>query len=92
MHLSLCSIEDILAETDSDEDEDEKPKKGQKKLVKKKGQAWLKEGISDEPLNFLDPKVSQRVLGKRPIQPLDLMVDHCNQYGLNILVLYQMVI
>lgn len=63
LYLSLCSIEDILAETDSDSDEDEKPRKGQKKPVRK-GQAWLKEGISDEPLNFLDPKAAQRVLGK----------------------------
>lgn len=29
-----------------------------------KGRAWLKEGEEDDPLNFLDPKVSQRVLGK----------------------------
>lgn len=62
--MSPCSIEDILAETDSaDSDEDEKPKKGLKKPMK--GQAWLKEGVSDEPLNFLDPKAAQRVLGKR---------------------------
>lgn len=63
--LFPCSIEDILAETDSaDSDEDEKPKKGLKKPMKK-GQAWLKEGVSDEPLNFLDPNAAQRVLGKR---------------------------
>lgn len=67
-NLCLCSIEDILAETDSaDSDEDEKPKKGQKKVVKKKSQAWLKEGVSDEPLNFLDPKAAQRVLCKSPL-------------------------
>uniref|UniRef100_A0A8C2FJ70 Ribosomal RNA processing 12 homolog n=1 Tax=Cyprinus carpio TaxID=7962 RepID=A0A8C2FJ70_CYPCA len=65
LYLSLCSIEDILAETDSDSDEDEKPRKGQKKPVRK-GQAWLKEGISDEPLNFLDPKAAQRVLATNP--------------------------
>uniref|UniRef100_A0A8C2F0Z8 Ribosomal RNA processing 12 homolog n=1 Tax=Cyprinus carpio TaxID=7962 RepID=A0A8C2F0Z8_CYPCA len=59
------SIEDILAETDSDSDDDEKPKKGQKKPMKK-GQAWLKEGVSDEPLNFLDPKAAQRVLATNP--------------------------
>ncbi|KAK3554266.1 hypothetical protein QTP70_020128 [Hemibagrus guttatus] len=59
------SIEDILAETDSDS-EDEKPKKGQKKPVKQKAQAWLKEGVSDEPLNFLDPKAAQRVLSTNP--------------------------
>lgn len=70
------SIEDILAETDSDSDEDEKPKKGQKKLVKKKGQAWLKEGISDEPLNFLDAKAAQRVLATNPDMKKAPKVDH----------------
>lgn len=36
----------------------------QKKARKtQKGKAWLKEGEEDDPLNFLDPKVSQRVLG-----------------------------
>lgn len=57
------SIEDILAESDSDLSEDEG--KAQKKTGKvQKGRAWLKEGEEDDPLNFLDPKVSQRVLGK----------------------------
>lgn len=66
LFLCACSIEDILAETDSEDDsEDEKPKKGQKKPVKQKTKAWLKEGVSDEPLNFLDPKAAQRVLCKR---------------------------
>lgn len=56
------SIEDILAESDSDLSENEG--KAQKKTGKvQKGRAWLKEGEEDEPLNFLDPKVSQRVLG-----------------------------
>lgn len=43
----------------------------------------MKEGISDEPLNFLDPKAAQRVLGRRPIQPFDftnivisIMLEH----------------
>lgn len=58
-----CSIEDILAESDSDLSEDDG--KVQKKTGKaQKGRAWLKEGEEDDPLNFLDPKVSQRVLGK----------------------------
>lgn len=62
--LFVCfSIEDILAESDSDLSEDEG--KAQKKMGKvQKGRAWLKEGEEDDPLNFLDPKVSQRVLGK----------------------------
>lgn len=46
--------------------EDEGKTRGaQKKAGKQqKGRAWLKEGEEDDPLNFLDPKVSQRVLGK----------------------------
>lgn len=62
--LYVCfSIEDILAESDSDLSEEEG--KAQKKTGKvQKGRAWLKEGEEDDPLNFLDPKVSQRVLGK----------------------------
>lgn len=62
--LFVCfSIEDILAESDSDLSEDEG--KTQKKTGRvQKGRAWLKEGEEDDPLNFLDPKVSQRVLGK----------------------------
>uniref|UniRef100_A0A8C8H6L8 Ribosomal RNA-processing protein 12-like conserved domain-containing protein n=1 Tax=Oncorhynchus tshawytscha TaxID=74940 RepID=A0A8C8H6L8_ONCTS len=59
------NIEEILAESDSDMSDDERPKgaKTQKKPTKQKGRAWLKEGQGDEPLNFLDPTVSQRVLG-----------------------------
>lgn len=62
----LFSIEDILAETDSDMSEDEgQPRNAQKRAVKpRKARAWLKEGEDDDPLNFLDPKVSQRVLGE----------------------------
>lgn len=57
------SIEEILAESDSDLSEDEG--KAQKKMGRvQKGRAWLKEGEGDDPLNFLDPKVSQRVLCK----------------------------
>uniref|UniRef100_A0A8C7YIL2 Ribosomal RNA processing 12 homolog n=1 Tax=Oryzias sinensis TaxID=183150 RepID=A0A8C7YIL2_9TELE len=62
------SIEDILAESDSDLSEDEgKGRTAQKKTGKQqKGRAWLKEGEEDDPLNFLDPKVSQRVLATKP--------------------------
>lgn len=28
-----------------------------------RGQAWIREGDGDEPVNFLDPSVSQRVSG-----------------------------
>ncbi|XP_062319179.1 RRP12-like protein [Osmerus eperlanus] len=61
------SIEEILAESDSEPSDDEgKANKTQRKAGKQKGRAWLKEGQGDEPLNFLDPKVSQRVLATNP--------------------------
>ncbi|XP_059803243.1 RRP12-like protein [Hypanus sabinus] len=62
---SRDSIEDILAETDS-EDEGIEEKKALKKQPVQKKPAWLKEGGDDEPLNFLDPQVSQRVLATNP--------------------------
>ncbi|XP_026529245.1 RRP12-like protein [Notechis scutatus] len=62
------SIEDILADSDSDlEDETEKQKgRATRKVLRQQNQAWLKEGESDEPLNFLDPNVAHRVLATRP--------------------------
>ncbi|XP_035027985.1 RRP12-like protein [Hippoglossus stenolepis] len=69
------SIEDILAQSDSDLSEDEG--KAKKKPGKRqKGRAWLKEGEEDEPLNFLDPKVSQRVLATNPARKKSTKVDH----------------
>ncbi|KAM9365254.1 RRP12-like protein [Pholidichthys leucotaenia] len=72
------SIEDILAESDNDLSEDEgKPSTSQKKTAKQpKGRAWLKEGEEDDPLNFLDPKVSQRVLATNPGKKKSTKVEH----------------
>ncbi|KAI3363169.1 hypothetical protein L3Q82_011818 [Scortum barcoo] len=72
------SIEEILAESGSDLSEDEgKAGKAQKKTGKQqKGRAWLKEGEEDDPLNFLDPKVSQRVLATNPVLKKSAKVDH----------------
>uniref|UniRef100_A0A671YG28 Ribosomal RNA processing 12 homolog n=1 Tax=Sparus aurata TaxID=8175 RepID=A0A671YG28_SPAAU len=72
------SIEDILAESDSDLSEDEgKGGKAQKKAGKpQKGRAWLKEGEEDDPLNFLDSKVSQRVLATNPARKKSAKVEH----------------
>ncbi|XP_069574022.1 RRP12-like protein [Brachyistius frenatus] len=72
------SIEDILAESDSDLSEDErKPRNAYKKAGKQpKGRAWLKEGEEDDPLNFLDPKVSQRVLATNPGLKKSAKVEH----------------
>ncbi|KAM6442361.1 RRP12-like protein [Liasis olivaceus] len=62
------SIEDVLADSDSDlEDNTGKPKgRETRKVLRQQSQAWLKEGESDEPLNFLDPNVAHRVLATRP--------------------------
>ncbi|XP_068597259.1 RRP12-like protein [Brachionichthys hirsutus] len=72
------SIEDILAESDSDLSEDEgKAGNARKKSGKpQKGRAWLKEGGGDDPLNFLDPKVSQRVLATNPTMKKSGKVGH----------------
>ncbi|XP_007456265.1 PREDICTED: RRP12-like protein isoform X4 [Lipotes vexillifer] len=62
------SIEEILADSEDEEDEDEERSRGkeQQRLARQRGRAWLKEGGGDEPLNFLDPKVAQRVLATQP--------------------------
>lgn len=72
------SIEDILAESDSDLSEDEgKAGNAKKKAGKQqKGRAWLKEGEEDDPLNFLDSKVSQRVLATNPALKKSAKVEH----------------
>uniref|UniRef100_A0A8B9S599 Ribosomal RNA processing 12 homolog n=1 Tax=Apteryx owenii TaxID=8824 RepID=A0A8B9S599_APTOW len=60
------SIEEILADSEEEEEEEEHRGKEWKKQSWQRGQAWLKEGEEDEPLNFLDPNVSQRVLATEP--------------------------
>ncbi|XP_055503138.1 RRP12-like protein [Leucoraja erinacea] len=60
------SIEDVLLETDSDDEGTEEKRKDVKKRQVQKRPAWLKEGGDDEPLNFLDPQVAQRVLATNP--------------------------
>ncbi|XP_074089321.1 RRP12-like protein [Macrotis lagotis] len=70
------SIEEILADSE-EEEETEKPARGKdQKLARQKSRAWLKEGDGDEPLNFLDPKVSQRVLATQPKVSLKRRKDH----------------
>ncbi|XP_034040063.1 RRP12-like protein [Thalassophryne amazonica] len=72
------SIEDILAESDSElSDSEGKTQDVQKKAGKQqKGRAWLKEGAEDDPLNFLDAKVSQRVLATNPERKKNTKVEH----------------
>ncbi|NWI52355.1 RRP12 protein, partial [Calyptomena viridis] len=61
------SMEEILADSEDEEEEEERQQsKEWRKQARQKGQAWLKEGEEDEPLNFLDPNVSQRVLATKP--------------------------
>ncbi|KAM9052588.1 RRP12-like protein isoform 1-T1 [Megaptera novaeangliae] len=62
------SIEEILADSEDEEDEEEERSRGkeQQRLARHRSRAWLKEGGGDEPLNFLDPKVAQRVLATQP--------------------------
>ncbi|XP_017897018.1 PREDICTED: RRP12-like protein isoform X1 [Capra hircus] len=62
------SIEEILADSEDEEDKEEERSRGkeQRRLARQRSRAWLKEGGGDEPLNFLDPKVSQRVLATQP--------------------------
>ena len=54
-------------------DEEGEQEQSKKKRAKKtsvdsrastRGQAWIKEGGADEPINFLDPSVTQRVSGE----------------------------
>lgn len=63
----VLSIEEILADSEDEDSEEEDRIQGkeQRRLTRQRSQAWLKEGGGDEPLNFLDPKVAQRVLGKQ---------------------------
>ncbi|XP_067858888.1 RRP12-like protein [Heptranchias perlo] len=70
------SIEDILAETDSEEEGNGKGEKASKKQMHQKSRAWLKEGEEDEPLNFLDPKVAQRVLATEPDPRRKTKIQH----------------
>ncbi|XP_054238178.1 RRP12-like protein isoform X3 [Indicator indicator] len=62
------SMEEILADSEDEEEEEEERQQSKewRKQGRQKGQAWLKEGEEDEPLNFLDPNVSQRVLATKP--------------------------
>ncbi|CAM4584797.1 unnamed protein product [Lepidochelys olivacea] len=61
------SMEELLADSDSEEEEGERRGgREQRKQARQKSQAWLKEGEGDEPLNFLDPNVAQRVLATKP--------------------------
>ncbi|XP_078059872.1 RRP12-like protein [Mustelus asterias] len=70
------SIEEILAETDSEDEGNEKGAKATKKRLLQKSPAWLKEGEEDDPLNFLDQKVAQRVLATKPELRMKTNIKH----------------
>eukprot|EP00062_Callorhinchus_milii_P024100 gi/632983650/ref/XP_007908751.1/ PREDICTED: RRP12-like protein [Callorhinchus milii] len=69
------SINDILADTESDDEE-----AAQEREVwgarRQPNRAWLQEGQGDEPLNFLDPKVAQRVLATKPELNKNVKIKH----------------
>lgn len=62
------SIEEILADSEDEDNEEEERSqaKEQRRLTRQRSRVWLKDGGGDEPLNFLDPRVVQRVLATRP--------------------------
>uniref|UniRef100_A0A4W3ISL2 Ribosomal RNA processing 12 homolog n=1 Tax=Callorhinchus milii TaxID=7868 RepID=A0A4W3ISL2_CALMI len=72
---SHSSINDILADTESDDEE-----AAQEREVwgarRQPNRAWLQEGQGDEPLNFLDPKVAQRVLATKPELNKNVKIKH----------------
>uniref|UniRef100_A0A2K6EW19 Ribosomal RNA processing 12 homolog n=1 Tax=Propithecus coquereli TaxID=379532 RepID=A0A2K6EW19_PROCO len=71
------SIEEILADSEDEDNEEERSRgKEQRKLARQRSRAWLKEGGGDEPLNFLDPKVAQRVLATQPGPSRGRKKDH----------------
>ncbi|XP_012622983.1 RRP12-like protein isoform X2 [Microcebus murinus] len=73
------SIEEILADSEDEEDNEKEERtrgKEQRKLARQRSRAWLKEGGGDEPLNFLDPKVAQRVLATQPGPSRGKKKDH----------------
>uniref|UniRef100_F6X6Z7 Ribosomal RNA processing 12 homolog n=1 Tax=Monodelphis domestica TaxID=13616 RepID=F6X6Z7_MONDO len=70
------SIEEILADSDEDEESEKPGARDQRKLARQRSSAWLKEGGGDEPLNFLDPQVSQRVLATQPRANAKRKKDH----------------
>ncbi|XP_069317067.1 RRP12-like protein isoform X2 [Eulemur rufifrons] len=73
------SIEEILADSEDEEDSEKEERsrgKEQRKLARHRSRAWLKEGGGDEPLNFLDPKVAQRVLATQPGPSRSRRKDH----------------
>ena len=59
----IASISDLLRDTDSEEEAGEKDVTKRKINVKKKS-AWLKEGGNEDIVDFLDPSVAKKVLGK----------------------------
>lgn len=53
------------SEDEDNEEEERSQAKEQRRLTRQRSRVWLKDGGGDEPLNFLDPRVVQRVLGEQ---------------------------
>lgn len=64
-HWFIFRIDDLLRDTDSEDEADAETKKAKsKKDSTKRGSAWLKETSTEDIVDFLDPSVSKKVLGK----------------------------
>uniref|UniRef100_S4RSV7 Ribosomal RNA processing 12 homolog n=1 Tax=Petromyzon marinus TaxID=7757 RepID=S4RSV7_PETMA len=71
-------VDQLLADSDSEPEGgkgEESAGRGGKKAPKA-AKAWLQEGEGDEPLDFLDPSVAQRVLATKPEQNQRSHVKH----------------
>nr|XP_032825258.1 RRP12-like protein [Petromyzon marinus] len=72
------NVDQLLADSDSEPEGgkgEESAGRGGKKAPKA-AKAWLQEGEGDEPLDFLDPSVAQRVLATKPEQNQRSHVKH----------------
>lgn len=61
----LYSYDELLMDSSDEEEETKqrKPPKGRISKQKAQGRAWIKEDNEDDPVNFLDPGIVQRVIG-----------------------------
>ena len=66
--VSCCSYEELLMDSSDDEEEQKSERKPKGREGKQRGvargRAWIKEDNEESPVNFLDPGIAQRVVGK----------------------------
>ena len=89
--MDVHSIEEILQETDLESDVDDENAKDTRSKVKlrktkkfagQRGKAWLKGRKEDASLDFLDTRVSRRVLGKKVIVSFEGMGLYSLKWGM----------